>query len=149
MIQPTSTPLYRFRITAKHLRYSMEVFAAAFGPEFRSELYPCFEEVQAGLGDIHDHAAALERFQAWLAEWEEGPETEALRISRSRAGKSGPHTAEFHPLVDPQARRRIADASTNASQPGHCESGSGARREVGVVFRSNPGHPLLWLHIQR
>lgn len=70
--------LHHFRITAKHLRYSMEVFAAAFGPEFRTELYPCFEEVQARLGDIHDHAAALERFHTWLTEWEAGPETEAL-----------------------------------------------------------------------
>ncbi|HVU85817.1 MAG TPA: CHAD domain-containing protein [Pirellulales bacterium] len=71
--------LHRFRITAKHLRYSMEVFAAAFGPDFRTDLYPCFEEVQARLGDIHDHAAALARFQTWLAEWDDGPETEALR----------------------------------------------------------------------
>jgi CHAD domain-containing protein len=71
--------LHCFRITAKHLRYSMEVFASAFGPEFRAELYPCFEEVQTRLGEIHDHAAALERFQAWLREWDDGPEVEALR----------------------------------------------------------------------
>jgi CHAD domain-containing protein len=71
--------LHRFRITAKHLRYSMEIFAAAFGPEFRSELYPCFEEVQTRLGEIHDHAAALERFNHWLSQWSDGPETTALR----------------------------------------------------------------------
>jgi len=72
--------LHCFRITAKHLRYSMEVFAAAFDPAFRTELYPCFEDVQARLGEIHDHAAALERFHGWLAQWDaDAPETTALR----------------------------------------------------------------------
>ena len=71
--------LHLFRITAKHLRYSMEVFAGAFDAEFRTDLYPCVEEVQTRLGEIHDHAAAIERFQAWLAAWDEAPETEALR----------------------------------------------------------------------
>lgn len=70
--------LHRFRITAKHLRYSMEIFAAAFPPEFRNELYPQIEEVQTRLGEIHDHAAAIERFRTWIAEWEDGPHTDAL-----------------------------------------------------------------------
>ncbi len=70
--------LHCFRITAKHLRYSMEIFAAAFPPEFRNDLYPQIEEVQTRLGDIHDHAAAIERFQTWIAEWEDGPHTDAL-----------------------------------------------------------------------
>ncbi|HEY1602661.1 MAG TPA: CHAD domain-containing protein [Pirellulales bacterium] len=71
--------LHRFRITAKHLRYSMEVFAAAFDADFRTSLYPIVEDVQTRLGEIHDHAAALERFQGWLLAWEKEPETEALR----------------------------------------------------------------------
>lgn len=70
--------LHRFRITAKHLRYSMEVFAAAFNSEFRTNLYPCVEEVQTRLGEIHDHAAAIDRFLAWRHEWEQGSQTECL-----------------------------------------------------------------------
>jgi CHAD domain-containing protein len=73
------TALHCFRITAKHLRYSMEVFSAAFSAEFRSDLYPCVEEVQTRLGEVHDHAAAIDRFHGWLAEWDDGPETDALR----------------------------------------------------------------------
>ena len=73
------TALHCFRITAKHLRYSIEVFAAAIAPAFRSDVYPCIEEVQSRLGEVHDHAAAIERFQTWLAEWEDGPEIDALR----------------------------------------------------------------------
>ena len=71
--------LHCFRITAKHLRYSMEVFASAFEADFRTSLYPDVEEVQTRLGEIHDHAAAIERFQAWLVEWDDKPEAEALR----------------------------------------------------------------------
>jgi CHAD domain-containing protein len=70
--------LHCFRITAKHLRYSIEVFAAAFDARFRSELYPRVEEVQTRLGEVHDHAAAIDRFQRWLSEWRDGPETDAL-----------------------------------------------------------------------
>src|SRR5262245_15107878 len=39
-----STPaLHEFRIAGKRLRYAMEVFASAFGPAFRKELYPIVE----------------------------------------------------------------------------------------------------------
>ena len=70
--------LHCFRITAKHLRYSMEVFAAAFEPDFRNSLYPAVEEVQTRLGEIHDHAAAIDRFQQWIAAWDDDPAAAAL-----------------------------------------------------------------------
>jgi CHAD domain-containing protein len=70
--------LHCFRITAKHLRYSMEVFAAAFEPDFRSSLYPAVEEVQTRLGEIHDHAAAIDRFEQWIADWADDPAAAAL-----------------------------------------------------------------------
>ena len=71
--------LHHFRITAKHLRYSMEIFAAALAPEFRTVVYPAIEEVQTRLGEVNDHAAALEQCEAWLAAWEDGPAVQALR----------------------------------------------------------------------
>ncbi len=116
--------LHRFRITAKHLRYSMEVFASAFGPEFRGELYPCFEEVQTRLGEIHDHAAALERFHAWLGEWDDGPEVEALRelaeIERGNLATTRQNfirwwTPEHAALLRQQFDQALA---TQAAQPG-------------------------------
>jgi CHAD domain-containing protein len=60
--------LHRFRVCGKHLRYAMEVFAGAFGREFRDELYPQIEALQEQLGKINDHAVAREHFEGWLCE---------------------------------------------------------------------------------
>jgi CHAD domain-containing protein len=60
--------LHQFRIQGKLLRYAMEVFAGAFGPALRKELYPIVEQLQERLGKINDHATAAARYQAWLAE---------------------------------------------------------------------------------
>ena len=62
------TLLHAFRIEGKHLRYGMEVFAAAFEPSFRDELYPLVADLQERLGRINDHATARERFRHWLEE---------------------------------------------------------------------------------
>lgn len=59
--------LHRLRILGKRLRYAMEIFAGAFDPSFREQLYPQIEEVQERLGDISDRATAIERFQEWSA----------------------------------------------------------------------------------
>ncbi|MBI2825419.1 MAG: CHAD domain-containing protein [Planctomycetia bacterium] len=71
--------LHGFRIAAKHLRYSMEVFAAAFDSEFRTGLYPAIEEVQTRLGDVNDHAAAIASFRGWLESWNDSLAIDALR----------------------------------------------------------------------
>lgn len=57
--------LHEFRIAGKQLRYAMEVFAAAFGPAFRKELYPLVEELQEKLGAVNDHANFRDRYLAW------------------------------------------------------------------------------------
>ena len=57
--------LHRFRICGKQLRYTMEIFAGAFGPTFRNELYPLVEELQEKLGGINDHATALSHLHDW------------------------------------------------------------------------------------
>jgi len=60
--------MHEFRIAGKHLRYAMEVFAAAFGPAFRKELYSVVEELQMKLGSVNDHANNRDRCLAWLDE---------------------------------------------------------------------------------
>jgi CHAD domain-containing protein len=63
--------LHEFRIAGKQLRYAMEVFAAAFGPAFRKELYPIVEELQEKLGAVNDHANFRDRYLAWADDTEE------------------------------------------------------------------------------
>ena len=63
-----TTALHQFRILGKQLRYTMEIFAGAFGPTFRDELYPLVEELQENLGAINDHATALTHLHHWLSE---------------------------------------------------------------------------------
>jgi hypothetical protein len=46
----------------------MEVFAAAFDPVFRRELYPVVEELQMKLGHVNDHANNRDRCLTWLDE---------------------------------------------------------------------------------
>jgi CHAD domain-containing protein len=57
--------LHAFRIQSKQVRYAMEVFAGAFDPEFRQDLYPIVESLQDRLGAINDHVTA----QQYLADW--------------------------------------------------------------------------------
>ncbi|HEY2882402.1 MAG TPA: CHAD domain-containing protein [Pirellulales bacterium] len=60
--------LHEFRIAGKKLRYAMEVFAAAFAPTFRRELYPLVEELQEKLGALNDHATIRDRYLMWVDE---------------------------------------------------------------------------------
>ncbi len=59
--------MHQCRIRGKKLRYAMEIFAGAFAPEFRTELYAQIEQVQELLGQINDHATAYHQFTDWLA----------------------------------------------------------------------------------
>jgi CHAD domain-containing protein len=62
---PDTAKLHLFRIAGKQLRYSMEIFAAAFPPSFAEQLYPQVVELQEKLGDVNDHVSALDRFDDW------------------------------------------------------------------------------------
>jgi len=59
--------LHAFRIAGKRLRYSLEVFAAAFPKSLKDELYPVVEELQSMLGDVNDHSNARVELAAWLS----------------------------------------------------------------------------------
>lgn len=69
----TEESLHAFRIVVKRLRYSMELFAAAFEPAFRTDVYPIVAELQESLGRIHDHAVFRDQLAAWV---EAGPDKE-------------------------------------------------------------------------
>lgn len=60
--------LHAFRIQGKEIRYAMEIFAGAFEPDFRQELYPLVAELQDRLGAINDHVTAQEYLTTWGAE---------------------------------------------------------------------------------
>src|SRR5439155_23781116 len=50
--------LHRFRIRGKRLRYAIELFAGAFPPVVRDELYPHVAALQERLGRVNDLATA-------------------------------------------------------------------------------------------
>ncbi|HZZ26945.1 MAG TPA: CHAD domain-containing protein [Pirellulales bacterium] len=72
--------VHEFRIAGKHLRYAMEVFAAAFNPIFRKELYPVVEELQNKLGAVNDRSNNRDRCLAWLDETRD--ESQRLILSK-------------------------------------------------------------------
>jgi CHAD domain-containing protein len=59
--------LHRVRIVGKRLRYAMEVFADCFAPEFRDQLYPAVEQMQAILGNANDSSVACGRLETLCA----------------------------------------------------------------------------------
>jgi CHAD domain-containing protein len=63
--------LHEFRIAGKELRYAMEVFAAAFAPEFKDDLYATVERLQELLGAVNDHANAQNSYLSWLDKTED------------------------------------------------------------------------------
>jgi CHAD domain-containing protein len=78
--------LHQFRIAGKELRYAMEVFAAAFVPEFRDELYPAIERLQELLGTVNDHANAQNSYLGWLDKTQD--EAERLVLGKLIATES-------------------------------------------------------------
>ncbi|GIW79221.1 MAG: hypothetical protein KatS3mg105_1028 [Gemmatales bacterium] len=50
--------LHEIRKSGKRLRYTMELFAKCFAPEFRSRLYPMVEAMQEILGKVNDSYVA-------------------------------------------------------------------------------------------
>lgn len=98
-----TTLLHQFRIEGKHLRYALEYFSSAFGPEVRNELYPAIERVQGLLGTVNDHASAIEHLAEWRVKWDE-PEVQALLDERTALEQSALREAkqEFYRWWAPQ-----------------------------------------------
>ena len=71
--------IHEFRIRGKELRYAMELLSTAFPETFRTELYPLVEHLQDRLGDINDHAVALDRFTQWSDETADASQRKHLK----------------------------------------------------------------------
>ncbi len=70
--------LHQFRILGKKLRYAMELLSAAFDAELRDSAYPLLEMLQNQLGQVNDHASALDRLCRWVEESEDAESTTYL-----------------------------------------------------------------------
>ena len=57
--------LHLFRIAGKELRYALEIFAGAFGPDLVEQVYPQVVELQERIGAVNDHAAACVEMATW------------------------------------------------------------------------------------
>lgn len=109
--EPTDVEaLHKLRILTKRLRYAMEIFAQAFEPEFRRELYPLVERIQESLGAINDHAAAVQRFEGWKSGWNDasvaGALDELLSAERAAVEQS---SAAFFEWWTTDRRRELAE----------------------------------------
>ncbi|HLX63925.1 MAG TPA: CHAD domain-containing protein [Planctomycetota bacterium] len=80
--------LHRLRIEAKKLRYTIEIVASAFGPDFSDKLYRKLCEYQDVMGAIRDHTMARDLFQTLLNETADPVEhayIEGMLFSEDRA----------------------------------------------------------------
>jgi CHAD domain-containing protein len=84
--------LHQFRIRGKELRYTIELIAAAFGPELRKKHYPVVEELQELLGKVQDHVTAMSH----LSEW-------------AKDSHNAEHQTLLHELAD-EEREHLVDA---------------------------------------
>ena len=86
--------LHQLRICGKRVRYAMEIFVGAFGPEMRQEIYPIVAEIQEKLGKINDHVTAGRLYNDWLDCVEDPDIADVLRpliVEERRAIDQGRH----------------------------------------------------------
>ena len=82
--------MHALRICGKRVRYAIEIFVGAFGPEMRQEIYPIVAEIQEKLGKIIDHVTAAGLYADWLDRVDDPDVAELLR----------PLIAEEHQAID-------------------------------------------------
>jgi CHAD domain-containing protein len=100
--------LHEFRIAGKRLRYTIELLASPFPDQLRAKLYPKIELIQESLGDINDHAVALNRFRQWRQETDHRLEKDHLKTLIKREKRSLKQAvAQFADWWTPQRRRKL------------------------------------------
>jgi CHAD domain-containing protein len=100
--------LHQFRIRGKELRYAMELLAAVFPEEFRSDLYPAIEKIQDRLGQINDMAAAKARLCRKIETTEDPREAnqfeQLLEVEQAQLNRS---IAQFHEWCTPRLLEKL------------------------------------------
>jgi CHAD domain-containing protein len=81
----TAEGLHQLRITAKRLRYAMEISAGCFPSSLREVLYPAVEEAQELLGGVQDAAVTVTRLEQIEGELRYLPDVTADRLRRGVA----------------------------------------------------------------
>jgi len=112
-------PMHQFRIAAKQLRYSMEIFAGALGTNFRKEAYPLIEHLQQHLGNVNDHVTFRAQSEAWLDAATEPAERALLvRLLERETAAWQASLAIFHEFWTPQRSNELrAKLSGEVGQP--------------------------------
>ena len=63
---PDIDAMHDLRISAKRLRYAMELLWGAFDDAFRSQLYPALKQVQEEIGPANDRATSVAMLNRWM-----------------------------------------------------------------------------------
>jgi hypothetical protein len=96
--------LHQFRICGKQFRYVIELLAAAFPDQLRTQLYPVIEKLQDQLGDINDLVTAQAKLQekiararkpAELNDWRRLLAAEQVQFEQARQLFWASHTPEM------------------------------------------------------
>jgi CHAD domain-containing protein len=74
-----TTALHQFRISGKELRYTIELLESAFDRDLRKEHYSVVEDLQERLGNVQDHAAAIDRLNTWADDAKEAGQAQLMR----------------------------------------------------------------------
>jgi CHAD domain-containing protein len=90
---------HRFRICGKKLRYTMELLAGAFPPNFRDDLYRVVEEVQERLGAVNDLVTAQERLRDDASGLKE--------LAAEQRGRINDMRADFRAWFGPERREAL------------------------------------------
>jgi CHAD domain-containing protein len=86
--------IHKVRSSCRRLRYALELFADAL-PRGARDVVVALRALQDRLGDLHDHAVAVDRIERWLARGKLAP-TPALESYRAhRAAQRDDLRAEF------------------------------------------------------
>ncbi len=109
--------LHAFRVRGKDLRYSMELFANLFPPDFRRSAYPLVTQLQAKLGELNDHATACRILEAWMAREPSRDLADYLSglIDRER-GQLDESVSRFRHWWTPALAAELRDKMTVASE---------------------------------
>lgn len=103
--------LHRFRISAKKLRYTVELLAGAFPKRLSKQLYPKIETLQDRLGEINDLAVSGHRLEGLINESSSAEEEAFLtRLLQAEQARLARKHQRFVKWWTPQRSERLEQA---------------------------------------